>query len=82
MKTTIELSDALLARIKREARENGITMRELLETAVRTWLDEKEGRQRAYVFENYPVDGNGVCEGVTEGSWEQIRAMVYEGRGG
>lgn len=35
-----------------------------------------------YRFENHSFRGNGVCEGVREGAQEEVRAAIYEGRGG
>jgi hypothetical protein len=82
MKTTVDLSDALMAELKERAREQETTMKELMETAIRRYLEGTHSTGRGYHFENHSFRGNGVCEGVEEGSWEQIRGMIYEGRGG
>ena len=82
MKTTVELSDALLSELKQRAREQNSSMKELMEAALRFYLDRRQEQKRAFEFRNHPFKGNGVCEGVEEGSWEQIRSTIYEGRGG
>ena len=82
MKTTVELSDALMSELKERAREQETTMKELMETAIRRYLEGTHSAGRGYHFENHSFRGNGVCEGVEEGSWEQIRGIIYEGRGG
>lgn len=68
MKTTVELSDAL--------------MRELMEAALRFYFDSRSPAEQRYEFENYSFRGKGVCEGIEEGNWASIRSAIYEGRGG
>ncbi len=82
MKTTIELSDAVVKKTKDLARRNGTTMRQVVESALRLYIRDQEQKVSGYRYENHPFKGNGVCEGIQEGKWETIRSLVYEGRGG
>lgn len=82
MKTTVELSDAILSEVKAKAREKQVTMRELIEAALRLYLDSENEKKSRYRFKNHSFQGNGVCEGIEEGKWSDIRAVIYEGRGG
>lgn len=82
MKTTIELSDALLRELKQQARENHSSMRKMMESALRLYLDQLNKPREQFRFRNHSFRGNGVCEGIEEGAWEQIRGKIYEGRGG
>lgn len=41
MKTTIELPDALAAQARRVAREQGVTLREVIESGLRAELDRR-----------------------------------------
>ena len=82
MKTTVELSDTLLSELKERARVEETTMKELMETAIRRYLESARSAEHGYRFENHSFKGTGVCEGIEEGSWEHIRGMIYEGRGG
>jgi hypothetical protein len=82
MKTTVELSDAITSELKRRAREKGTSMREIIESALRLYLDTEEEAKKHYRFPDHSFQGNGVCEGVEEGAWERIRSRMYEGRGG
>ncbi|MFP4483854.1 MAG: ribbon-helix-helix protein, CopG family [Spirochaetaceae bacterium] len=82
MKTTVELSDALMNELKEYARRRETTMREVMETALRQYLAERDGTPGTYRLPDHTFTGNGVREGVEEGAWEQIRGMIYEGRGG
>lgn len=81
MKTTVELSDALMAELKARARNENTTMREAMETAIRRYLDSFEHSGKGYRLRNNSFRGSGVCERIDEGSWEQLRGIVYEGRG-
>jgi hypothetical protein len=45
-------------------------------------LETEDARGSEYRFEDHSSRGNGVCEGVREGAWEEVRAAIYEGRGG
>lgn len=82
MKTTIELSDALMREMKEQARVSHSTMREMMEAALRIYLDQLKKPRDQFTFRNHSFKGNGVCEGIEEGAWEQIRGKIYEGRGG
>jgi hypothetical protein len=44
MKTTLNVDDTVMARLKREAARTGRTMSELVETALRRLLDAREGQ--------------------------------------
>ena len=82
MKTTVELSDALMFEMKEQARASHSSMRELMETALRLYLDRLKQPRKKFRFQNHSFKGDGVCEGIEEGAWEQIRGKIYEGRGG
>lgn len=81
MKTTVEISDALLEAAKAEAAQRGTTLRSLLEEGLRRVLDERS-RERGFTLRDASVSGRGLDPGVREGSWGGVRALIYEGRGG
>ena len=80
MKTTVEISDALLDEVRRVAARNGTTVRALIEEGLRGVLTQ---RRRGSTFRLRPVAfrGQGLQPGVREGDWEQIRALSYDERG-
>jgi hypothetical protein len=80
MKTTIEISDAILEEAKRVAARERTTLRALLEEGLRRALYE---RRQAADFQLRPCTfrGRGLQAGVKEGSWDQLRDLVYEGHG-
>ncbi len=81
MKTTVELSDALLQAAKAEAAVRGTTLRSLLEEGLRRVLNEGPP-DRAFTLPDASVGGRGLDSDVREGSWDAVRTLIYEGRGG
>ena len=70
MKTTVELSDALMCEMKEQARANHSSMREMMEAALRLYLDQLKQPRKKFRFKNHSFKGSGVCEGIEEGAWE------------
>ena len=81
MKTTIEISDALLDQAKRHAGERGTTLRALVEAGLRTVLDSAP-HDDAFVLRDASICGRGLRLDVREGGWERIVELTYEGHGG
>ena len=81
MKTTIEIPNSLLEEARKLASQEGTTVRALVETGLRRVLAERKKRGR-FKLRNASFTGNGLQPGVTDASWERIREMAYEGRGG
>ncbi len=78
MKTTVEIPDSLLAAAKKVAAREGVTLRALVEEGLRKALNARKGR-RAFKLRQVVFGGEGRRpEGK---SWEQIRDLLYEGRG-
>jgi hypothetical protein len=80
MKTTVEISDPLLAAAKAACVREGTTVRALIEEGLRRLLAERRTR-RNFRLRKASFKGTGLQPGMREGDWEQIRAMIYEGRG-
>lgn len=80
MKTTIEISDPLFNEAKRHAAREGTTVRALVEAGLRRVLSESRPKQ-PFKLRDGRVNGNGLQPGIREGDWEQIRDIIYEGRG-
>jgi hypothetical protein len=81
MKTTIDLSDALLEAAKRHAKARGTTLRAVVEEGLRAIL-EREASVGTFCLRDASVDGRGLRPEVREGGWERIAELVYEGQGG
>jgi Arc/MetJ family transcription regulator len=80
MKTTVEISDSLLSEAKRLAAQEGTTIRALIEQALRRLVQDRTTRS-AFHLRAASFRGAGLQAGIREGSWEQIRGLIYEGRG-
>lgn len=80
MRTTIELSDALLARARKLARKRGTSVRALVEEGLRRVLEEQPPSR--YRLPDASFRGDGLVEGLDAGDWERVRELAYEGRGG
>jgi hypothetical protein len=80
MKTTIEISDALLRETRKLAAREGVTLRALVERGLHRVL--AESKRPPFRMRDGRFKGNGLQPEVRDASWEQLRAMIYEGRGG
>ena len=81
MKTTVEISDALLREAKRVAARDETTVRALIEEGLRLSLNARNDRRRFRLRDGSYGKG-GLRPEVEDGSWERLRDMIYEGRGG
>lgn len=80
MKTTIDVSDALLDEARRVAAQEGTTLRRLVEEGLRLALDRRADRA-AFTLRTAGFRGEGLQPGVDLHQWEQVRALIYQGRG-
>jgi hypothetical protein len=76
MKTTVEISDSLLREARQVAREQGVTLRSLIEEGLRSVLGERS-RAKRYTLPDRSVDGEGLQPSVRGAGWEEIRALAY-----
>lgn len=82
MKTTIELSDALLAEAKRLARRQNTTLRSLVEQGLRRVLQESSARpKKPFKLRRVSYRGKGLQPPAAEAGWERLTDLAYEGRG-
>ena len=79
MKTTVEISDALLDRAKRLARGLGVPLRALIEDGLRRVLESRPVTE-PYRLPDCSVGdprGPNPLEGM---SWQELRDEIYGGR--
>lgn len=74
MKTTIELSDALLTAAKRHARTRGMTLRALIEEGLRRVLRDAEQQPP---FRLRRASFKGVGRDAQSGAWSTVRDLIY-----
>ena len=80
VKTTVEISDALLDEAKRVASRESSTLRELIEEGLRRSLDERR-KKKTFRLRRASYRGKGLQPGVSQ-EWHRLRELIYEGRGG
>lgn len=80
MKTTIELSDALLRRSRKVARQEGATLRALVEEGLHLALQARE-RRAGVPFRLKTFHGDGLTGEFRQAGWERIRDEIYRDRG-
>lgn len=82
MKTTIDINDTLLLEAKQLAAKQQQTLKSILETALRQFLETHTDAAASFRLRKHTFRGNGLQSGMTEGDWNAIRDSIYEGRGG
>lgn len=81
MKTTIEISDALLEQARRLAARENTTLRALVEQGLHKVIADKK-RTAGFRLRRVTFKGKGLQSPLQDAGWERIRDMAYEGRGG
>ena len=81
MKTTIEISDPLLQQARRLAARQGTTLRALVEYGLRKAIAEKK-QPEGFKLRRASFKGQGLQAQVAGATWDRLREMAYEGRGG
>jgi hypothetical protein len=81
MKTTIEISDPLLRAARKLASREGITLRALVERGLHQVVNETK-TEMPFKLRRASFKGKGLQPEFRDASWERVRALVYEGRGG
>jgi hypothetical protein len=81
MKTTIDISDALLQEAKALAARNNITLRALVEQGLRETLSKQKATHK-FTLRKASFRGKGLKDEFQGEGWQKIRAAAYEGHGG
>jgi Bacterial antitoxin of type II TA system, VapB len=77
MKTTVNLPDELLRQAQELARREQTTVKELIESGLRTVLKQRSG-ESSFVLPDASVDGQGLQPEFRGGGWGQIRDAIYD----
>ena len=80
MKTTVEIPDSLFRQAKEYAARNGITIREVLELGLQSFLEGSTApRARRFKLKTITTKGDGLA---CDPDWSVVRSLIYEGHGG
>ncbi len=78
MKTTLDLSDAVLDQAKAHAARHGLTLRTVVEDALRRYLAQQASGAPRKTLKIVPFDGGGFAPGYESKSWNEILEEVNE----
>jgi hypothetical protein len=81
MKTTIDIADSLLAEARAVAAREGTTVRSLVEEGLRLAL-QRHSEGEPFHLRPAGFQGDGLRPEVSLEHWDQIRGLIYGGRGG
>ena len=82
MKTTLEISDPLLDEVRAIAARDGETLRSLVEQGLRKVVADRSANAKPFKLRDCSVGGEGLQPEFQGASWEKLRDLIYEGRGG
>ncbi len=80
MKTTIDISDALMREARAVAARESVTLRSLVERGLRRVIAEARGRA-PFRLRRASFNGQGLQAEFRGASWDKIRDAAYEDRG-
>ena len=81
MKTTVYIPDSLLEEARKIAKQEGTTIKALIEEGLRRTIDDRK-RKPTFRLRKATFKGKGVQPDAAGASWEKIREMSYGDRGG
>ena len=82
MKTTVEISDALLEEAKKIAAREDVTVRTLIEQGLRQAVAQRKQRRGSFRLRKATFKGQGMTAEARAAGPERLRELTYEGRGG
>ena len=80
MKTTVQISDALLNQARELAARDETTLKELVEEGLRRVIDERSKR-KPFKLRDCSFAGSGLQPEFEDADWAKVRDAIYEGRG-
>jgi hypothetical protein len=81
MKTTIQIPDSLFEEARKLAHRERTTLKALVEQGLRKVVSGRK-RRNSFRLRKATFKGHGLQSHLTGTSWDQIRELSYEGRGG
>ena len=83
MKSTVEIPDPIMQRLREIAAKEGKTLKALIVAALVQFVSPQQGEHRKrFKLEDRSVRGKGLQPGVDLSDWSSLRDLAYDGRGG
>lgn len=82
MKTTVEISDALLEETKKVAAREDVTVRALIEQGLRQVIAQRKQKRGPFRLRKATFRGEGLTAEARAVGPARVREWAYEGRGG
>ena len=80
MKTTVEISDALLREVRELAAREGVTLRTLVERGLHRIVAETKD-SAPFKLRRASFKGRGRQAEISQASWDSVRDLIYKDRG-
>ena len=80
MKTTVEISDALLREVRELAAREGVTLRTLVERGLHRIVAETKD-SAPFKLRRASFKGKGLQAEISQASWDGVRDLIYRDRG-
>lgn len=81
MKTTVQIPDSLFEEARKLANRERTTLKALIEEGLRRIVSQHK-RRNGFRMRKATFKGKGLQRHLAGASWEKIRELSYEGRGG
>ena len=81
MKITVQIPDSLFEEARKLAHRERTTLKALIQDGLRRVIAERKRRGR-FKLRKATFKGTGLQPQLAGASWEKIRELSYEGRGG
>ncbi len=82
MKTTVQISDALLADVQKIAVKRKTTLKALIDEGLRHVVADEEAKKKPFKLKDCSVGGHGLHPDMKGKSWGEFIALSYGDRGG
>jgi hypothetical protein len=81
MKTSIQIPNSLFEEARKVAHRERTTFKALVEEGLRRIISDRKKRS-GFHLRKATFKGNGIQPHLADASWDRIRELSYEGRGG
>ena len=78
MRTTIDIPDHIMSRLKVHIEKNGLTIKEVISQAISLYFSNNlETKKVKFNLSDHSVGGTGLTKEFQDKSWETIREAIY-----